>query len=128
MLSVSSVVKIRSTEHTEFGQFLNNAIFSVISVCSVVKDSGGELEQQVIGDKIKRFLGQQFPATKNVGDQDPLLKNGLIDSLGILEVVTFLEKEFGFTVTDEELLPENFESIRSLSNFAKQKMNGRSAG
>jgi acyl carrier protein len=82
------------------------------------------LEQQIISDKIKRFLGQQFPATKNVGTEDPLLKNGLIDSLGILDVVTFLEKEFGFTVTDEELLPENFESVRSLSNFVQQKTDG----
>lgn len=96
----------------------------MVSVSSVVKDSGGELEQQLIADKIKKFLAQQFPATKNVSDQDPLLKNGLIDSLGILEVVTFLEKEFGFTVTDEELLPENFESIRGLSTFVQQKTNG----
>jgi acyl carrier protein len=82
------------------------------------------MEQQIISERIKKFLGQQFPATKNVGNEEPLLKNGLIDSLGILEVVTFLEKEFGFTVTDEELLPENFESVHSLSNFVQQKTNG----
>jgi acyl carrier protein len=76
--------------------------------------------------RIKTFLAQQFPATKNVGNEDPLLKNGLIDSLGILEVVTFLENEFGMTVTDEELLPENFESVQSLSNFVLQKTNGAS--
>ena len=82
------------------------------------------MEQQIIIDKIKTFLGQQFPATKNVGNEDPLLKNGLIDSLGILEVVTFLENEFGITIVDEELSPENFESVRSLSAFVQQKRNG----
>ena len=82
------------------------------------------MEQQIIGERIRKFLLQQFPATKSVGNEDPLLKNGLIDSPGILEVVTFLEKEFGITVMDQELLPENFESIRSLSSFVQQKTNG----
>jgi acyl carrier protein len=84
------------------------------------------VEEHQVADRIRSFLVQQFPATKNVSNEDPLLKNGLIDSLGILDVVTFLEKEFGFTVTDEELLPENFESIRCLSNFVQQKTNGTS--
>lgn len=78
----------------------------------------------MISDRIRKFLVQQFPTTKNVSDVDPLLKNGLIDSLGILEVVTFVEKEFGIAVTDEELLPENFESVHSLSNFVRQKTKG----
>ena len=86
------------------------------------------MEPQIIAERIKKFLVQQFPATKNVGNEDPLLKNGLIDSLGILEVVTFLESEFGIVVVDEELLPENFESIRSLSKFVLQKTNGSGHG
>lgn len=84
------------------------------------------MNQDVVIERIKNFLVQQFPAMKNVGNEDPLLKNGLIDSLGILEVVTFLENEFGITLTDEELLPENFESVSSLSNFVQQKRNGTS--
>jgi len=86
------------------------------------------LEQHLIAEQIKKFLAQQFPATKNVGNEEPLLKNGLIDSLGILEVVTFLEKTFGFTITDEELLPENFESVRCLCVFVEQKRNGSGRG
>ena len=76
--------------------------------------------------KIRNFLAQQFPMTKKVGDDEPLLKNGLIDSLGILEIVTFLEKEFDVAISDDELLPENFESLSSLSNFVRQKTNGAS--
>jgi len=82
------------------------------------------VEPQTIADKIKKFLLQQFPATKNVGNDDSLLNNGLIDSLGILEVVAFMEKEFGITVSDEDLLPENFGSVGSLINFIQQKTNG----
>jgi acyl carrier protein len=82
------------------------------------------MDKQSTTSKIKTFLAQQFPMTKNVENDEPLLKNGLIDSLGILEVVTFIEKEFGVSVSDEELLPENFESVRSLSSFVRQKTNG----
>lgn len=82
------------------------------------------LNENIVSERIKNFLVQQFPATKNVGNEDPLLKNGLIDSLGILEVVTFLEKEFGIAISDEELLPENFESVGRLSNFVHQKTKG----
>ena len=84
------------------------------------------MEQDLVAERIRNFLGQHFPATRNVQDEQSLLGGGLIDSLGILEVVTFLEKEFGFVVSDEELLPENFESVRSLSNFVQQKRNGAS--
>jgi acyl carrier protein len=84
------------------------------------------LKEEMIRERIRQFLVQQFPATKNVGSEDLLLKNGLIDSLGILEVVTFFENEFGIVLSDEELLPENFGSLSSLSNFVWQKTNGAS--
>ena len=71
--------------------------------------------------KVKTFLAQQFPITKNVGNDEPLLGNGLIDSLGILEVVTFVEKEFGIVVSDEDLTPENFGSIHNLAEFVQNK-------
>jgi acyl carrier protein len=84
------------------------------------------VEEQMISARIKKFLVQQFPATKNVGNEDPLITNGLIDSLGILEVVTFLENEFAITISDEDLLPENFGSVHSLSSFVQQKTEGAS--
>lgn len=79
------------------------------------------MEREETASKIKTFLAQQFPTTKNVGNDVPLLKNGLIDSLGILEVVTFIENEFGIVVSDEELLPENFGSVSSLASFVQSK-------
>jgi acyl carrier protein len=79
------------------------------------------LEQRNFAEEIMKFLAQQFPATKNVGDSDPLLEGGLIDSLGILDVVTFLENQFGVTIADEDLSPENFASVRSIAEFVSQK-------
>jgi acyl carrier protein len=80
------------------------------------------MDKQNTRSKIKTFLARQYPMTKNVENDEPLLKNGLIDSLGILELVTFIEKEFGIVVSDEDLLPENFGSIQSLTNFVHNKM------
>lgn len=82
------------------------------------------MNAQVITDQIKTFVAKQFPAAEKAGVEDPLLKNGIIDSLGILEVVAFLEKEFAITISDEELLPKNFESISSLCAFVQQKLIG----
>ena len=82
------------------------------------------MEEAVVAGQIRSFLTRQFPLIKNVGDDQPLLGGGLIDSLGILEVVSFLESEFKIAVADEELLPENFGSVRSLSSFVQQKTNG----
>jgi acyl carrier protein len=83
-----------------------------------------KVEDSAVTGRIRSFLSRQFPLTKNVGDEQPLLGAGLIDSLGILDVVSFLETEFNIAIADEELLPENFGTIRSLSNFVRQKTNG----
>jgi acyl carrier protein len=72
---------------------------------------------------IRGFLASQFPLARNLSDQDTLLGDGIVDSLGILEIVSFLEREFGITVVDEELLPENFNSISELAVFVHGKLN-----
>ena len=82
------------------------------------------MTQDILVERIRSFLVRQFPTTKNVSNDEPLLKNGIIDSLGILEVVTFIEKEFSITVSDEDLLPENFGSVASLTTFVQSKRNG----
>jgi acyl carrier protein len=81
------------------------------------------MQNNGIESKIRTFLAEHFPLTRGVRDDDDLLGKGGLDSLGILEVVTFVEQEFGLTVIDEELLPENFRSISSLETFVKRKLN-----
>lgn len=71
--------------------------------------------------RIRGFLNRQFPPTKKVNDEQPLLGGGVIDSLGILELVAFLETEFKIVVADEELLPANFGTVRDLAEFVSKK-------
>jgi len=56
-----------------------------------------------------------------LGDEDSFLQKGFIDSTGILEVVSFIEEKFGIKVEDDDLLPENLDSIRRLADFVVRK-------
>jgi len=50
-----------------------------------------------------------------------LLEEGIIDSTGVLELVMFVEETFGFTVEDEEIVPENFDSVERLAHYVRSK-------
>jgi acyl carrier protein len=78
---------------------------------------------QTTEDRIKEFVLKQFPAARKAGlkPEDKWLESGLVDSLGILDLVHFLEEEFSFSVSDDELLPENFESLKSVADFAEAR-------
>jgi len=75
-------------------------------------------------ERIREFLIERFPPARIINNDAQLLGSGLVDSLGVLEIVTFLECEFHIPVTDEDLLPENFQSITSLVSFVQSKLNG----
>ena len=76
--------------------------------------------------RLKQFILRRFPAAKKagLGGDTPLLEGGIVDSLGILELVTFIEEEFASSVVDEELVPENFSSIDRLVAFIGGKEPG----
>ena len=54
-------------------------------------------------------------------DDYPLLEKDVLDSMGIIQVVAFLEDEFGIEVDDAELVPENFETIGSIAKLIDSK-------
>ena len=82
-----------------------------------------------ISDRIRRFIMDHFPIARrrSIIDDEVLLGTQIIDSLGILELVAFMEEEFKITVTDEDLLAENFQSVASLTCFVQHKRDGLSA-
>jgi acyl carrier protein len=73
--------------------------------------------------RIKGFLVQHFPSARKqaLGEDDHLLANGILDSLGVLDLVGYLEQEFGITVSDEDLVPEHFETLRRLTVFVEER-------
>jgi acyl carrier protein len=77
--------------------------------------------------RIRSFISQAFPLARRrkLTDDDNLLTSGVIDSLGVLEIVTMLQQEYSLEINDDELTPENFESVRSIAQFVNQRLQAR---
>ena len=60
----------------------------------------------------------------SVGDTDSLIENGIVDSLGIMKLIGFLEDKISIQISDDELVPENFSTINSIAALVQKKKSG----
>ena len=76
-----------------------------------------------IRDKMRAFVVENFLFGESNGlkDDTSFLDEGIIDSTGILELVNFCEEEFSISVEDEELVPENLDSINNIVAYMERK-------
>jgi len=58
----------------------------------------------------------------SISDDDSFMENAIIDSTGILELVSFIEGKFDFKVDDEDLVPDNFDSVNNLVSYIEKKI------
>lgn len=72
--------------------------------------------------RVRAFIHDQFPGAEQLEPTDSLLESGVVDSIGVLSLVTWLEQEFGFVIDDDEVVPENLESIANLIGFVDRKL------
>ena len=74
--------------------------------------------------RIRQFVLQTFPLARkrNISDNTDLLESGIIDSLGVLDLVAFLQQEFAVAVDDGDLTPENFKSIEAMAQFVERML------
>jgi len=72
---------------------------------------------------LREFVTKNFyiPPGTALDDTTSFLERGIIDSTGVLELVTFLEGHFGISVADDELVPANFDSLGALAAFIDRK-------
>ena len=73
---------------------------------------------------LRSYILQNFLFTDDdsvLGNSDSFLDKGIIDSTGILELITYIEDEIGIKVEDEEMIPENLDSIDNLVAFIAKK-------
>ena len=72
---------------------------------------------------ITDYMWQRFPAMSNtpIDDSKALLADGLIDSLGILDLTAFLSERLGIEISDEDFEPSNFETFGQLLAFVERK-------
>jgi acyl carrier protein len=71
-----------------------------------------------IREQLKSFIRESFFA-EGFADEDSFLGTGIIDSLGVLQLVTFVESRFGVKVIDADLVPENFDSVARLARYVQ---------
>ena len=73
--------------------------------------------------KIKEFIIENFLfGYEGLTDKASFLDEGIIDSTGVLELVNYLEEEFSITIDDEELIPENLDSINNVLMYLGKKL------
>lgn len=84
------------------------------------------LSDTEIRKKLRAFIKNNFLLGNDasLNDTDSFMEKGIVDSTGILEVVSFVEDNFGFKIADEELLPENLDSINNLVKFITARAKG----
>jgi acyl carrier protein len=67
---------------------------------------------------IRRFMREELGRElESVRDEESLLEAGIVDSLGVLALVSFIERQYGIRVTEDEMMPENFDSIAAIAAF-----------
>jgi len=80
--------------------------------------------EATIKDQVREFIREELATAKGItsfGDDESLMENGVIDSLGIFRLVTFLEENFGVKVGDEEINAENLQSVSMIEQLVIRK-------
>jgi acyl carrier protein len=80
-----------------------------------------------VSTDIERFILDELTQGRGITEIAPdenLLSKGIVDSHGVMELVGFLEQRYGISVGDEDLTPENFESVQRIEAFVERKRNG----
>ncbi len=84
-----------------------------------------------IREKVRAFIISHFLlGTDSIGlkDDSSFIDEGIVDSTGVMELVSFVEETFGFRLEDEELIPDNLDSINNLVFFITGKQEGKTDG
>ena len=80
---------------------------------------------QQITSQVRGFIFEQFLFNTDSGDlanDASFLETGIVDSTGILEIIAFLEETYGISIEDEELVPENLDSVNNVVSFIERKL------
>ncbi len=80
------------------------------------------MEQHEISEKIREYIkAASFSSIDNLDDDLLIFKEGILDSMGLISLFSFLEENFSIQITDADLVEENFESIKAITNFVSER-------
>lgn len=82
-----------------------------------------------IEQEVRSFIVENYLLARedSLNNDDSFLEKGIFDSTGILELVSFVEHKYNIELEPDELVPENLDSIASLSRFLQRKVDGQNA-
>ena len=85
---------------------------------------GVGLGEAAIRERLREFIAEAFLLGDEMKfeDETSLLQSGILDSTGVLELVLHLEQSYGVRIADEEIIPENLDSIERLCSFVLLKL------
>ena len=80
-----------------------------------------------IEERIREFILKNlyYAEDRPIADEDSFLETGIVDSMGVMELVAFIQSEFGLEPAPDEIVVENFGSIRNLAGYVRRKLEGR---
>jgi acyl carrier protein len=81
-------------------------------------------KETTVKDQVRQFVNEELAAAKGIAsvrDDESLIDNGVVDSLGIFRLVTFLEENFGVKIGDEEISAENLQSVNMIEQLVLSK-------
>jgi acyl carrier protein len=78
-----------------------------------------------VKQEIKRYIIDYilFEEVDNINENIPFQESAIFDSLGFLELITFVEKKFAIKISESELIPENLATLQQMSDFVEEKLN-----
>lgn len=83
------------------------------------------VDETVVRDQIRAYIAENFllnvdPAT--LQNDTSLVEHGIVDSTGFLEVVLFIEEAYGITIEQDDLQPENLDSVNNLTRYVTRRL------
>jgi len=80
--------------------------------------------------RVRQFLLNNYLFTDDdaaLGNDDSLLQKGIVDSTGMMELIAFLEEQFAIRIDDDEMVPDNLDSVNNIVAFLARKSTTRNA-
>ncbi|HBY06502.1 MAG TPA: acyl carrier protein [Chloroflexi bacterium] len=77
-----------------------------------------------IEPKIRAYIAENLLFSDDgftYSDEASFLQEGIVDSIGVMELVNFIEREFGLAVQDHELIPDNLDSVAQIAAYVRRK-------
>ena len=87
--------------------------------------SAGTLNVNLIREQIRDYIARNFlfgSDASTLDDGASLVEQGIVDDTGVLELVLFVEETYGVQATEDELLPENFDSVDNIVEYVATKL------